>query len=535
MAKITIDQFKGAATGVTPRLIPAGFAQSTLDADLRLRTLRGIRNAQSTGINTGISNPATVFRYRDQHWMAWSTDVDVVRSPLPNDQYARIYWTGDGAPKMAAVDSATVGLPPYPSSSVDLGVPPPPAPVTVSPSGGEEPTTVVTAFYTHTYVTEYGEEGPPSPPSLAVQRWDIDGQGNGYVDVGIPAINAGARNITKVRIYRSEFGGDFNFVDEVIAGTANYRDSVPSEQLLTPLESTEWDVPPETMQGLIHGPSRSLVGFFDNVVCFSESGFPHAWPARYQIPLADDVVGIARSAAGIVVATRGKPVLLVGSTPESIAPLEIDTDQACLAKRSVVDMGSFAVYASPDGLVAIGPEGSRLLTDTLLEREAWQQLNPYSFNAYRESDRYLAFYTDKSGTSKTLAFSPSRGFEFMSGHYSAAYYDKYDDALYVANGSTLDIFDRGATRKPFLWRSGIFEVQPGTTFSCGKLIAASYPLTLRMYAAGVQQFEITVPSPRPFRLPPASADPLIREWEIELAGSHEVFSLQIAQSMSELV
>lgn len=539
MAKITIDQFRGEATGVTPRLIPPGFAQSSLDADLRKRTLRGIRDREPSGIDVGLANPDTLYRYRDQLWLAFAGDIDVVRSPLADDPFKRIYWTGQGAPKMAAVDTATAGLPPYPNQSYELGVPAPDFSLTAAGSGGEQPDTVITTFYVHTYVTVYGEEGPPSLPSNSVERWDLDGAGNGWVDLSIPGVvGVGNRNITLIRIYRSEFGGDFNFVADVPAGTATYRDQVASENMLTPIESVEWDAPSENMIGLMLGPAKSMVGFFDNVICFSESNIPHAWPVRYRITVQDDIIGMAESAAGIVVATRGKPVLLVGSTPESIAPLEIDADQACVAKRSVVDMGPYVVYASPDGLVAIGPDGSKMLTDKLLELDEWRAINPYSFNAYRESDRYLAFYTDSLGNDKTLAFSPERGFEFLTGFSTAAFYDKYDDILYVANGSALDKFDRG-DRKPFVWRSGIFEVQPGTSLTCAKIVADQYPLTLRVYArknnAVELQYVLAVESTQIFRLPVAPVGPLGREWQFELAGDTEIFSAQFAQSPSEIV
>lgn len=529
MTKIAIDQFFGEATGVTPRLIKTGYAEYARDVDVRKRTLRGIRDEGTSAIDVGVGNPGTIFRYTGSLWLAWSDDVDVVRSPIIDDAFDRIYWTGDGVPKMAASDSATAGSPPYPNASFTLGVPAPQFAPSVAGSGGEEPDTAITTSYVYTYVTAYGEEGPPSPPSALATRWD-DG---GYVDLTIPPVNAPGRDIDIVRIYRSEFGGVFQYVDEVPAATASYRDEVRSEQLLTPLESTNWDPPNGSMTGLMRGPANSLAGFFGNKVCFSESNYPHAWPIGYRLTLEDSIVGMAQSAAGIVVATTGRPYLIVGASPESMAAVQIENDQAGTSKLSMVDMGDYVMYASPDGLVAVG-QGSQLVTKELLEREAWQALNPYTIKAFREGDRYLAFYEGNGGG--TFAFSPNRGFEFFTGSAETAYYDRFSDILYFAQpDGSLSTFDRG-TRRTYTWRSGIFEVPPGTTFSCGKVIAAEYPVTIRLKSPthGLQ-VEQVISNHQMFRLPPSPYGPSIREWQIEIESDKEVFSIQIAQAPAELV
>ncbi len=534
MAKVAVSEFKGELTGVTPRLIPNGFAEQSVDADLRERTLRGIRDQiTAVGTDTGISNPLTIFRYRDQHWLAFTVDADVVRSPIADDPYKRIYWTGDGKPRMAAVDTATAGVPPFPNQSYDLGVPAPSGDIVAAGDAiNEEPVIALDTAYVHTYVTVYGEEGPPSDPSNIVVRWDSDDGTEGYVDLTIPTIDSMNLDVTKYRIYRTESSGEYLFVAEVAAGVTTYRDVVKSEDLLTPLVSAEWVPPHQDMIGLTHGPADSMIGFFDNVLCLSEPGQPHAWPIGYRITMDDDIVAVAESAAGYVVGTKGKPVLLLGDDPISMQPQEIDIDQACLSKRGMVDVGPYAVYPSPDGLVAIGPGGARIITSELLERDEWATLNPYSFDAYRESDRYLCFYNN--GTPSTFAFSPERGFEFISGWSSAAHYDRYDDVLYVANGTVLEKFDRG-NRRTYRWRTGIYVIQPGTQFKAGKVSAAGYPVTLRGFVGGVEQWAITVTSIAPFRVPPAVSGPNTREWQFEVETDQEVFDFQIAQSMSEII
>jgi hypothetical protein len=529
MSAIFINQFFGEATGVTPRLIPQGFAQRSINADTRKKTLKPLRSPLVSTEDAQKLSAQSIFRYPNGKWFAWDADVDVARSPLTDDSWERIYWTGDGAPKMAGIDHATTGTGPYPEASYHLGVPAPDNLLTIVGPEGDDPDTAVTAFYSHAYITAYDEVGPLSLPTEAVTRWDNGGD----VEITIPAVTATDRNITKVRIFRSESGGEFNFVADVVAGTASFTDNVKTEDLLYSAESITWDVPPENMLGLISGPGGALYGFFDNVVCASEPGYPHAWPVEYRYAFQHDVVAIKECAIGVVVGTTGEPYLLIGSTPSSMSPTKIETSEPCVSKRSMVDMGDYVIYASPNGLVGIGSDGSNLMTKNLLIREEWQHINPSSISAYRDRDKYLAFYTDKDSNSGCFMFSVTSGFEYIDESISAAFYSSEHDALYVHTGQALlKKWDEG-DGKEITWRSGIFEAQPGTSFSCAKVIADSYPLTLNVIADGVQRASIQVESIQMFRLPKVTS--IVREWEVEIVSEHEVFSFQVASSPQELV
>ena len=67
-------------------------------------------------------------------------------------------------------------------------------------------------------------------------------------------------------------------------------------------------------------------------------------------------------------------------------------------------------------------------------------------------------------------------------------------------------------------------------FSCAQLEAEAYPMTLKVYADNTLIHAQTVTSRNPFRLPSKVG----RDWELQVEGSQEVFSLSIANSMTEL-
>ena len=181
MTSIAITSFKGELPALTPRLLQPTNAQAARNVNLRKGSLRA-ENAPLPVLGIGgVINPSSIYRYPFGNdgagfWFAWGDgqQVNAAKSPLAKDAWSRVYWTGDSFPKMAPIGVATQGAGPYPSGFYRLGIPAPvSAPLVTEPAGGEAPpTTAVGATYVVTYVSAYGEEGPPSPASNIINRWD---------------------------------------------------------------------------------------------------------------------------------------------------------------------------------------------------------------------------------------------------------------------------------------------------------------------------------------------------------------------------
>lgn len=540
--KIQHSAFRGELPIIDARLLPENNAQVARNLYLRRGTLKPEKAPAPVSGLPSVASPSTLYRYPggndgDGFWFAWGNGrrVSVVKSPLANDRWHRIYWTGDGVPKMAGIDIATGGTPPYPGSSYRLGVPAPSGSPTVEePSGRvpleEQPDTALETAYVATLVTRYGEEGPPSSPSPAAVRWDRlgDAPEGGEVIVSLPSLPDANSEIEIVRLYRVETSGVYQYVADLTPGTDSYVDDVLSESLGRALPSVEWDMPDARMVGLTALPNGILAGYFENTLCFSEAYLPHAWPVGYQLAFPDDIIAIASTSAGLVVVTTGQPHLVTGSSPEAMAQIELDVAQPCIASRSLVDMGEFALYASPDGLVAAAGRDARVATREVLSREQWQALKPETIHAYRYDGRYLAFY--EGGC---FAFTPGEGIEFYDLEADAGYYDIADDALYLIQEGDITAWGQGEPLT-YRWRSRVHEVPPGAAgFTCAKVIARDYPVTLRLFADGETVLEHEVPGPGMFRLP--AGHTLSRDWEVELEGKGEVHSVQVATSPAELV
>lgn len=139
----------------------------------------------------GMIGPQTIFHYRQngvKAFLAWSGLVDVARSPTVNDQYGRIFFTGDGEPRMTTLADGVFGFTGrLPHAWFVLGQPLPNVAPTIAVTGGSA--AAESRTYTWTWQTQYGEESGPAPAVTA------SGPGDGSWDLTSlqpPPKNSGA-------------------------------------------------------------------------------------------------------------------------------------------------------------------------------------------------------------------------------------------------------------------------------------------------------------------------------------------------------
>ncbi len=142
MAGIKISNFLGIAPKISPELLGAQFAQVAVNAKLYSGDLIPYRNPKDVGDTFRAGTAQTIYPMRDPNdptinkWLSWLTDVDIAVPTTLEENEQRIYYTGDGAPKVTDYAMAISGGGPYPASSYDLGLPLP----------SVKPTTSFTAF-----------------------------------------------------------------------------------------------------------------------------------------------------------------------------------------------------------------------------------------------------------------------------------------------------------------------------------------------------------------------------------------------------
>lgn len=469
MVAMRIENFGGMVPLISRRLLPENMAVAATNAYFRGGEVRGLREPMVIkSFGAGPPNYEKAYRVPDPAaptvpvWVPFtSRNADFFPNPLVNDAFNRYLWidsNGPGSPQLPQANSLArikLGDP-----SILLGVPPPAAAPTVTPSGGSAP--VVTRAYVYTYVNLFGEEGPPSPPITAT------GNDNGTWTVGAlvnPAF-ATARGITHTRIYRTITGQSgsttfFRVVEQVVA-TSSYADTIPTAtvaQNALLLESTNWE-PPLAMEGMIEMPNGFFAGWSGKNIYFSEPYRPWAWPVGYTISAAYPILDCGVVDQTLVALTESAPVLVTGIQPASMAISKTAYIEPCVNPNSITQAPEGVYFASQNGLMLISPAGLAPVTRQVINRDEWQnEYVPSISSAVAFDSQYVAHGTTGTG----FVFDP-RGIQ--SGIIKLANFDPVkaiwsdpwtaEAHLMVGN----DVYEWSRTDAPFVtatWLSKEFQ------------------------------------------------------------------------------
>ena len=559
MAGFKLTTFSGLNEKIAPRLLPEDVAQSTENAFLDRGRLEALPQDVNDASESGPTHPAshittstkTIFKATDNEWFTFNDDVNVIKSPIKEDAFSRFYFTGvngsSGFPRMVDASNGITGSGPYPVTSYRLGLPTPGAftsPPSVNNATAADGAAISSRAYLYTEITAFGEEGPPS----VVASTDIvDASDGATVTISLPAATSGTYNISKRRIYRTDINGVFRFVKDVTGTSAgstteavldsSLGEEIESTDNLAPPDDTSSDHPDGPMFGITTMPNGITAGFSGNTLLFSESFLPHSYPLANQLTTSTDIVAIASIASGLLVTTNGKPLIASGTDPSAMAMVEIDANLPCANKRSLVDMGEYAIYSSPDGLVLASNSGIQLITQQIFTRDQWQDYYPSNVEGYEYEGKYLGFTWDGSdvNTKKGFIFDPRGGknaFVDLDFYAHAGYNDRESDELYLVIGGVLKKFGRSNSKRTYTWKSKEFYTNRPISPGVAKVSADSYnSLTFKLYADGVLKHTQTVTSNNIFRLPGGYRT---KSFHIILEGTDPVNEVCVYESPQEI-
>jgi hypothetical protein len=305
--------------------------------------------------------------------------------------------------------------------------------------------------YVYTWVSAYGEEGPPSPPTL------VNGWSNGTWTIGLwtpPPDDLGVfRNLAVLRLYRTvtAVGGStvYYWVADVSLGStdpdavltvaqnplvppmftdgvqssmptginppsATYVDTNPDNLVALNIQmpSTNWFPPPANLQGIVSLPNGMFVGWIGNAVWFCEPYQFHAWPPGYVITTDFPIVGLGVANGAIIVATAARPYVIIGVAPASMSSLKCSKAEPCNSRGSILDGDAAVCYMSPNGLIQVTPNGQVQNTTQLwITRERWDALTPPRYaRAISLASCYFCY-----GTTSPLGVVPSDNSQAQTG------------------------------------------------------------------------------------------------------------------------
>ena len=480
------------------------------------------RNIAITGaIATGGQNQATL---NGTHEIWRIPDEDTLWIRVPNPSTATV--TGGGANIVVTSEQRIIAL--------DIEV-------SGLSNGAVDQSNYETIAYAYTYVTALDEESLPSLVSAGI-NWS---PGQVVRLTGITPAPAG-RGIDRIRIYRSQTAAsgqtDLYYIGEIAGGQSIFDDNPETIPLQEAIPSVDYDPPMDGLRGIIAHPGGIMAAFVGKEVFFCEPYRPHAWPQKYALAVDYPVVGLASIGTAIAVLTTGIPYLISGSHPDSMRMERIEVNYPCVARRSIVDMGYFAAYASTSGLVTISAsQGAQLITEKLFTPRQWAEMATRSFVCSQHEGRYIISHDpwgDEERRQCTIIDLAGREpFVVRTAWQPLAWYFEIGsgDLFYLHEArriyqfdSVLGDFDR------MTWKSKKFVLNNPTKLSCalidGERIMKNGKLAVRVYADG-RLVDTIGKANQVVRI---RDHDLARTYEVEVTGNFQVNAIYLATSPEEI-
>jgi len=383
--------------------------------------------------------------------------------------------------------------------------------------------------YVYCFVSAWGEEGPPSPPSTAVACTPLT-----HVKLtGMDVAPSGYSNLTKKRIYRTvtdTSGTEYQFVADIAIAETEFLDEVTDVDTGEMIPSKNWHAPPAGLAFLVGTTGGFLAGAVDRTVYFSEANMPHAWPTEYAVTLDYPVVALGAAAGNSIIAiTTGYPYLLTGDEPGAITVSRLPANQAGVSARAIA-YGLAVHYASPDGVVETDGSSCSIITESLWTRREWQADRPAEMIFATHDKRLFMFHENGGYILETVggAYLLTSCDTGVRGFYE----DLEQDVLYfIGADNNLYAWGDGAGIIPATWKSASFMFARPQAFSVCRLLADAYPVTLNLYAAGALVHTHEVAGDTVFNLPMLRPE---KTWCFEITTTAAVQHLALGRSLSEI-
>jgi hypothetical protein len=534
MSAIRIGPFGGANLALRPKLLDNNVGVASLnhnpdEGDLRPWKVPLAHTTIGSGKKT-IHMLGRDLVTDTIYWFEWTTVVHAIGSLKSDDTTKRTYYSGSGAPKVTDNIIGLAGAP-FPTAYRDLGVPKPltaPTLTETTPGTGDDET----RYYAYTYLTDWDEEGPPavSAPIVCKPGALINITGMSLAPTG----PGETRGINRIRIYRTvagAAGAEFYFLRDIAIATSSADDARDTGTDICP--SALYALPPTDLFNLIELWNGMAAGITGKAVRYCEPYRMHAWPVAYETLCHDKPIALGVYGKNLVIATTGKPIVVSGSAPEAMDGSPVEFLAGCVSAQSMVSLGHGVAWATADGLAYVGTaHPPSLLTAECMLLDDWKALNPETIIGCQYNGLYFGFY-NASGL-KGFVFNPlapKEGIRFLSAGYSAAFFDKLSEEMYVLNGTSVQRWNAGASNMTAEFTSKVFRMPAPVNLAVAEVVADAYPCTMTLYADARTPWVRSVTSKKPFTLPAGySAD----DYQIKISTDKDVTGIVLAETLDEL-
>jgi hypothetical protein len=255
-----------------------------------------------------------------------------------------------------------------------------------------------TRAYVYTYVTIFGEEGQPSPATVATG----DTTDTWTIVIPPPPSTVTSATYGTLRLYRTvtDASGNATYyqVTEVainFLGSVTISDNAPPDTITANLilSTIGYAPPPAGLQGVVMMANGIAAGFTnEREIWFSAAYLPHAWPPQYALTVDYPVVGLTANGSSLNIITEGSPFVATGVTPDTMTIGKISAYEPCIGRGSIVSAAEGGYYASPNGIQLLSTGGVENMTKQIYEKEFHNELDPAIWAAAKYGLTYLAFF-----------------------------------------------------------------------------------------------------------------------------------------------
>ena len=450
MQRIDVAAFQGMAPRVSPALLENSQGVEVVGTVTsgELRPWRVPAYLEDCPVGT-----EGMYLAQNGDWLTWNEPVSIHPSVAANDAFGRVYYTREsgGLFVVSPLDEWT---------EFRVGVPAPEtAPVVAITGSGSG--TIEDRVYVYTYVNDFGEEGPPSPPST-FHEWQ-PGKTSTVSDFAVPPL--GFKLIVAIRLYRmaiGDTGAEWFLVQEFSTEETEYVDTIADLALGEAISTKEYDLPQESARGLVPLGNGIFATFEGNEVAFSEPYLPYAWPDGFRMTVAGGVVALGVSGATVSVLTSISPYYIHTAhpsmpvlSPQFFSQVRLSEITPCLSPRAVVSTPHGVLFPAPDGLRVLRGEGpSQLLTKDLLTAAEWVSMfNPLGMQGIYFDATYFGFYANTG-----FAYQVEMGLLTWTGMGASA---MHTDGLYlyVAQFGEIRRWGADTALSRGVFRSKVFRYQ----------------------------------------------------------------------------
>lgn len=350
-------------------------------------------------------------------------------------------------------------------------------------------------FYVQQLVDGSGRDGPES---------DISDE------IVIPPGKLAVLNTnSSSRLYRSaNTQSGFALVRDETAAASTYTEDL-LHSLGDPLP-VNGNIPHATAALAVAGAIRHPAGFFvyfhgaDLRPSSEWIDIPRPWavPLEYAYTFDSTIQCLALAGDTILVFTATAVYRAHGQHPGRLAVYEI-SNKPILNKLTLWKDGVQVGWCDIEGLNVFDGGSGQLLTGEYMRADRWNAFTPASFKA-RVNDKAVCLFDGAANLR----------FDFR-GDRSAAI-----STFTVTNGTA-----------PALWRSMKFMLPKPTAWYAVRIVATEYPVTMRLYADGVEVAHQDILDQNDRLLPRM---PKAWKWEVEVETLKEVRNIALATNRREL-